>query len=136
MEQQASSEWINDRAKDVIDIDDNIPFIANNASTNSSSHVSMVTLNASTTTTTTATVVATTNTNATFAMVDGQFLFESTSLKTETIVLLLMFGICTIIYGSKYIIIISMFKHNKLLFCVRRREEKKKNTSIHIKSLD
>lgn len=101
MQQQASTEWINDRAKaDVIDIDDNIPFRTNNDRTNNSSQAGTVTINASTTTPTN--------------MNDGRFLFESTSLKTETIVLLLMFGICTIIYSSKYIII-STFKQQVVL---------------------
>lgn len=105
IEQQASTEWMNGRARDVIDIDDNIPFRANNDSTNSTTHVGTVTLNASSTTTTTATAAD---------LNDGRFRFESTSLKTETIVLLFMFGICTIIYCSKYIII-STFKQQVVL---------------------
>lgn len=88
MEEQVSSERIDDRAKEMIDIDDNIPFSVNNASTNDSTHIVPVILN--------------TTTLPDQIEPVGKFMFTSTSLKTETIVLLLMFGICTIIYSGKY----------------------------------
>lgn len=96
IEQQASQAWINDRAKEVIDIDDNIPFSANNASTNDSTTHTVRTATSNATTTPKTTSPPHINVPV------GKFVFESTSLKTETIVLLLMFGICTIIYSSKY----------------------------------
>lgn len=73
---------MHDRAKGVIGIDDDIPFRVNNASTNDSSHTA----------------------NAISEQIKpvGTFRFESTSLTTGTIVLLLMFGICTIIYSGEY----------------------------------
>lgn len=83
--------WIDDRrAKEVIDIDDNIPFKENNASTNDISYFRTMRLNSTTT-----------QANGIEKPV-GKFMFKSMSLKTETIVLLSMFGICTIIYSSKY----------------------------------
>ncbi|XP_055297190.1 adenylate cyclase type 6 isoform X2 [Sitodiplosis mosellana] len=89
IEQQAStSAWINDRAKEVIDIDDNIPFRANNASINDS------------TTHAVRTAIQPNATTPPYGVEPvGKFMFETTLLKTETIVLLLMFGICTIIYS-------------------------------------
>lgn len=122
IEQQASTEWMNDRAKDVIDIDDNIPFSVNNDSTNSSSYVGTDTMNASSSTTTTATAAADMN--------DGRFLFESTSLKTETIVLLLMFGMCTIIYCSKYFIFLT-FKQQVALCEWASGWQRKRETLKH-----
>lgn len=78
----------------MIDIDDNIPFRANNASTNDSSNSTHTGIR------TAVTPNATTPPHRIEPV--GKFMFESTSVKTETIVLLLMFGICTIIYSGKY----------------------------------
>lgn len=83
----------------MIGIDDNIPFRANNATTNDSSHFGTVNSNATTATTTTKAAITPSDA---IRVIGGKFIFGSTSLKTETIVLLLMFGICTIIYSSKY----------------------------------
>lgn len=72
----------------MIDVDDNIPFGENNMSTNGSFNIGTVSLN------------ATIQPDRIEPV--GKFVFNSASLKTETIVLLLMFGICTIIYSGKY----------------------------------
>ncbi|XP_031621838.1 adenylate cyclase type 6 [Contarinia nasturtii] len=81
--------WIDDRAKEVIDIDDNIPFRANNTSTNDISHIRTMRLNGTTM-----------QPNGIHSEKPfGMLMFKSMSLKTETIVLLSMFGICTIIYS-------------------------------------